>query len=86
MLKWFMSFNRTLVSKGMDIAELVYGGVCMLIGLVLLNIAVYCKNDFIGCISGMFGISGMLLIMLSIWNLVKYDVITFFKEVKKNIR
>jgi hypothetical protein len=86
MLKWFMSFNRTLVSKGMDIAQLVYGGICILIGLVLLNIAGYYKNDFIGCVSGMFGIAGMILIILSVWCLIKDDVVAFFKEVRNNIK
>lgn len=84
MLKWVNSFNRTLVSKGMDIAELVYGSICLLTGLVILNVGEYLKNDFISSISGMFGIAGLILIMLSVWNLIKDDVKEFFREVKSN--
>lgn len=86
MFKWFMSFNRTLVSKGMDIAQVVYGSICILIGLVLLNISEYSKNYFVGFVSGMFGIAGMILIILSVWNLLKDDIKDFFKEVKRNIK
>lgn len=84
MLKWFNSFNRTLVSKGMDIAELVYGSICLFIGLIILNVGGYCKNNSICSISGMFGIAGMILIILSVWNLIKNDIKDFFKEVKNN--
>ena len=86
MFKWFMSFNRTLISKGMGATKLAYGSICILIGLVLLNISEYCKNYFIGCVSDMFGISGMILIILSVWNLLKDDIKDFFKEVKRNIK